>query len=391
MNRPVVLVFVAYYLPGYKSGGPVRTISNMVARLGDRFDFRIVTSDRDATESVPYSSIAIDEWNSVGNAQVFYASPRHRSLAKITKLIARTPHDVLYLNSFFNFTFTVRPLLARKLGLIERRPTILAPRGEFSSGALALKSGKKKMYLGVAKSFGLYSDLTWHASSELEANDIRAVMGVDAQRFAVAPNLSVVATDKARNFPGTGQSLGRLRVCFVSRISPKKNLDFALQVLKRASVDVELDIFGVIDDERYWSRCRQLISQMPTRVVVRYCGVVDHETVLSILPQYDLFILPTLGENFGHAIFESLAAGTPVLISDTTPWRDLQRAGVGWDFSLSEMDAFVGAVNELARVDPTERLARRAPIVKYAAQVSNNDAVLESNARLFADLVSGRS
>lgn len=390
MNKPIVLVFVAYYLPGFKSGGPVRTISNMVARLGDRFDFRIVTSDRDARESVPYGNIAINSWNSVGNAQVFYASPRQLSLARAATLIANTPHDVLYLNSFFNFTFTVRPLIARKLGLIPRRPVVLAPRGEFSSGALGLKSRKKKMYLAVAKAFRLYSDLTWHASSELEANDIRAVMGVDGQRIAIAPNLSVVPAEKACVLPETGQSVGKLRVCFVSRISPKKNLDFALQVLKRTSADVELDIFGAIGDERYWSRCRELISQMPTRVVARYCGGVDHETVLSILPQYDLFVLPTLGENFGHAIFESLAAGTPVLISDTTPWRDLQRAGVGWDFGLSEMDAFVGAVNELARLDPTERLARRARIREYAVQVSMSGAVLESNARLFADLVQGR-
>src|SRR5690606_23072653 len=66
MGKPVILTFVHYYLPGYKSGGPVRTIANMVEHLSDQLDFWIVTSDRDALDSDPYPNVTIDAWNAVG-------------------------------------------------------------------------------------------------------------------------------------------------------------------------------------------------------------------------------------------------------------------------------------------------------------------------------------
>lgn len=61
-SRPIILTFVARYLPGYKSGGPVRTIANMVQQIGDDFDFRIVTFDRDALDVEAYPGVAIDDW-----------------------------------------------------------------------------------------------------------------------------------------------------------------------------------------------------------------------------------------------------------------------------------------------------------------------------------------
>lgn len=150
------MTFVAYYLPGYKSGGPVRTIANMVEHLGDEFDFRVVTKDRDALDTEPYPDVAVNEWNRVGKAQVYYASPDSLTLRKISKLIRKTPHDVLYLNSFFSSRFTALPLLTRRIGMLPARPVVLAPRGEFSAGALTLKSWKKRPYLLVTRMLGLY-------------------------------------------------------------------------------------------------------------------------------------------------------------------------------------------------------------------------------------------
>jgi len=42
-------------------------------------------------------------------------------------------------------------------------------------------------------------------------------------------------------------------------------------------------------------------------------------------------------ESFGHAIFEALAVGCPVLISDRTPWKNLQEKKAGWDLPLSDI------------------------------------------------------
>ena len=63
-----------YYLPGYQAGGPIRTIANLADHLGDEFDIRIVTRDRDILGTHPYPGVNVDSWNKVGKAQVMYAS-----------------------------------------------------------------------------------------------------------------------------------------------------------------------------------------------------------------------------------------------------------------------------------------------------------------------------
>ena len=51
---------------------------------------------------------------------------------------------------------------------------------------------------------------------------------------------------------------------------------------------------------------------------------------LSALRGADLFVLPTINENFGLAIAEALAAGTPVITTKGAPWSDLAARGCGW-------------------------------------------------------------
>jgi len=67
--KPVILTFVGCYLPGYRGGGPIRTIANMVDRLGDEFEFRIITMDRDLGDVKPYENVKVDSWNAVGKEQ----------------------------------------------------------------------------------------------------------------------------------------------------------------------------------------------------------------------------------------------------------------------------------------------------------------------------------
>ena len=66
----------------------------------------------------------------------------------------------------------------------------------------------------------------------------------------------------------------------------------------------------------------------------KYMGIVKHERVGEVFAEHDLFLLPSLGENYSHVTCEALSAGCPVLISDRTPWRNLQQKGVGWDVPL---------------------------------------------------------
>lgn len=388
MPKPIILTFVDCYLPGYKSGGPVRTISNMVEQLGDELDFLIVTKDRDAQDTESYPNVVIDSWNMVGKAKVFYASPRKLSVMNVARLINETQHDVLYLNSFFCYPFTIRPLLARRLGLIPKRYTLIAPRGELSQASLEIKRWKKASYMPIARILGLYSDLIWQASSDFELEDIRRGMGSLAQLIVIAPNLPALPKVKREGEQQNDRAPGEpLRVCFLSRISLEKNLDYALHVLAKVKVPIEFGIYGSVSDELYWQRCQKLFKKLPAHVVVRYHGEVEHANVAQALSKHDLFFLPTTGENYGHVIFEALASGLPVLISDQTPWRNLEAIGVGWDLPLNGAEKFCAVIEAQAELDGEARAAQRHLVTRYAQQIALDKEVLLSNLALFREVM----
>ncbi|HBP88415.1 MAG TPA: glycosyltransferase [Nitrospirales bacterium] len=389
MSRPIILTFVRYFLPGYKSGGPVQTLANMVEALGDEFEFRIITSDRDMLDSQPYSGIALDAWNRVQKSWVYYVSPGKRSIRDWGRLIRETPNDVIYLNSLFDPIFTVLPLLAQKLAGSKNKPVVVAPRGELSPGALAQKFWKKNPFLSVVKTIGLYRAVLWHASSEDEAQLISQRFGT-AAKVAVACNLSALGSQS--DFNRFSVICDKpLRIVFLSRISKMKNLDFALMVLQKSHFPVQFDIWGTLEDKAYWRTCQKLMESMPDHVEVRYRGVAEHAEVNSILSNYDLFFLPTLGENYGHVIAEALSVGTPVLLSDQTPWRNLSCQGVGWDLPLENgVAGFLEAIAEALRKVEIERDAWRQRVFEFAKDRLNDPALLEANRALFLRVIAGK-
>jgi glycosyltransferase involved in cell wall biosynthesis len=386
-NRPIILAFTRYYLPGFRAGGPVRSIANLVERLGDEFDFHIVTTDRDKGDSHRYAVATPGEWVEVGKARVRYLDVARLSLRTIQRLVNETPHDLIYLNSFFDPRFTLRVLLSRLFRRIPVTPTVIAPRGEFSPGALAIRSTKKMVYLSAAKTFRLCRSLTWQASSEMEALDILGNLGSLAKgRIRVAMDLAPSVETKA-GAPVERPVRTPFRVCFLSRISPMKNLDFALRVLAKIEIPVAFSIYGPIDSQAYWRECQTLLSDLPEWVKVTYHGEVPPSAVVDRLAEQDLFFLPTRGENFGHVIHEALRAGLPVLISDQTPWQDLEEKRVGWAFPLAELEPYVRAIREVASWSGTARgeCANRAQL--YAQSFDLDKDSLSSNRRLFLEAI----
>jgi glycosyltransferase involved in cell wall biosynthesis len=379
-----ILTFVARYLPAYKSGGPIRSISNLVACLGDEFDFRIVTSDRDSGDASPFAHTQRDTWLRVGNAQVMYLSPRARSLSNLGGVLRATPHDLLYLNSFHNPDFTVKPLLLRQLRRTPQVPVLLAPRGELACGALALKSSKKRMYRVAAQALSLYRGLDWQASSEAEAQHIRHEMGHDIT-LHVGPDVYIPPPEPVRRLTRLRGSVRAVTVC---RISPVKNLHALAAVLRHVRGCVTLDLYGVIDDAAYWAKCQETFAHLPDNVSVTYHGPIEHTQVPEVLAQSDLFVLPTLGENFCHAAAEAFAAGCPVLISDQTPWRGLEEAKAGWDLPLDHPAAFTEAIHRVVDMNEDEHLEWREGARTYITGHPLVTGAVEANRQMFLRQVS---
>ena len=346
-----ILIVMGRYLPGYKDGGPVRSIKNLVDRLGTEYEFHILTVDRDHGDTEPYSSIQYDTWNQVGNAKVWYVQPGGFTKEVVAKLAADA--NLVYVCGCFNdYARTVMAL--KKKGVI-KTPVVIASMGLFSPKSFGIKRPKKKAYMTVLKCLGWFRNVCWSATTEREANDIRREVGTHASIY-IAQDLPRTVGNVARNENTTEQ----LRVVFLSRISRSKNLGYAIDVLnkwgkKKPQRKLSLDIYGNKEDATYWQECEEQIRQLPDNVTCRYLGEAAAEQVVETFAKYDLFLFPTVGENFGHVIYEALAGGCIPIISNQTPWTMKELSGIGEILDLDQQDEWVKALEKYEQMSKTER------------------------------------
>jgi glycosyltransferase involved in cell wall biosynthesis len=376
-----VLVFIPNYLPGFKSGGILRTVVNTVDCLSEDYNFWIVTRDRDLGDQAAYPGITLDTWQPVGRAMVRYLPPGKCGLRALAALVAATPHDVVHLNSFFDPVFTLRILLARKFGWLPRKPVVLSPRGEFGHGSLRLKYPKKRLFIWLAAVIGLHRNVTWHASSNFERDDVERQAYVARSAIRIAMDLPSSAGSSCAG--GPAPSGEQLRIVFLSRLTREKNLDYALRVLQRVKAKAIFDIYGPAEDPVYWNECQHLIDALPANIVARYLGPVAPDAVAQVFAGYDLFFFPSSGENYGHVIAESLSVGTQVLISKNTPWKNLPGSGLGVDVDLADMDGFARAIEEVAAHSADWHVEKRAHVRHGALQHLFDPVVISDNIELF--------
>jgi glycosyltransferase involved in cell wall biosynthesis len=344
-----VVVLVDYYLPGFR-GGAIFSLANLVERLSGRFEFWIITRDRDVRQSTPHRDVALNTWTRVGAAMVFYTSPGEVTFSTLRRLIGEVHADVIYLNSVFS-GLAIRTLLLRRAGLIAPRAVLLGPEGELSPGAFQGKRPKKVAFLRLARATGLYRGVVWRATTELEREEILQAIG-SRHDIVVAPVLTARGIVPERGqLMEVAKQRGAVRFLYLSRITPKKNLRFFLELLTQVGGTVSLDIVGVIDDQRYWHACERDLALLPPNVTVHYHDQSSHAQLSEHFARTHFSVLPTLGENFAFALFESLAAGRPVLTSTMTPWRGLAARRAGWDLSLDDRETWLRTIQHCVDID----------------------------------------
>jgi len=379
-----VLTYIDAYLPGERAGGPVQTLSAMVQELVQT-DFWIVTRNHDLGVAEPYRDVPFDRWTRHGRANVLYLSRGQVTTRRLGQVAREVKPDLVYTHSVFS-RVALRYLLARRLRLAPQDPLLIAPRGEFSPGALAIKLVRKRAWLAFSRVAGLYRGATWHASAERERDEIQQTLGAGT-RVAVAPNLVPIPVPRAGVRPA--KVPGRARFIFVSRISPKKNLRAVIDVLGRLRGDVELDVYGEIEDPSYWAECESAATRLPPNARVNYRGRVGHAEVYEAFAKHDAFVFPTLGENFGHVIFEALISGCPVLVSDTTPWSGLAAKGAGWVLKPSDVEGWAQAMQGCVDMGPElEEMSRSCPSVAVA--FTRNEDAIHANRLVFEAAVQSR-
>ena len=376
MEKKRILIFIDWYKPGFKAGGPIRSISNLVDYVSDKLDIYIITSNTDYLDDKTYKTVKSDQWNKVDNASVHYLSNTNTNYKNIKKLITEINPNTIYCNSLYSLYFSLIPLYIAKNKNIKN---ILAVRGMLSEGSLGVKSLKKKLFLRASKILGLFNTCSFHATNAAERKDIQNTFGINTP-ITIAQNLP---EKKEINFLPKQKEPNSLKLVFIGRIAPEKNTLFALEILKLVTSNINFDIYGPIYAEDYWEKCKAVINQLPSNIVVNYNGVLEHSKIDETLKKYHALFLPSTGENFGHIIIESMINSCIPIISDKTPWRNLSQKSIGFDIGLDRINQFSETINHLALLDEKETNSMAKNAHQFAHNIINDKKLIEDYYKLF--------
>lgn len=134
-----------------------------------------------------------------------------------------------------------------------------------------------------------------------------------------------------------------------------KNLLGAIQIISNLTeFPIQFDIYGNIENKEYWELCKIELKKLPVNVTWKYQGECDSNNVVETLANYDIFLFPTFGENFGHVISESLLAGCLPIISNRTPWLDLDNYKCGNVIDLNNKELFIETLKRYGILDDEE-------------------------------------
>ncbi len=377
-SKKTILIFIDWFLPAYKAGGPVRSVANIVERLNYKFNFLIVTSDRDLGDNAPYNNIKTDIWLEKKKYKIIYLSPKKQNYKFIKNIIEQTNFDSAYFNSLFSFKFTLLPLfLVRKKK--KDAKIILAVRGMLGDSSLEIKNKKKYVFLKVTSFFNFFRRITWHATNNTEIENIKD---------KISPKSKIILAKNISSKPGVygaKEITDTIRITNISRIASIKNIHFAIEVLKEVKITKHIifDIYGPKEDEDYYNKCLKLSKEVPDNINVIFKGTLNHDKVNEVLNKYHFFFFPTLHENFGHVIFEAFSAGLPVIISKNTPWQNLKEKNIGFDIDLSNKNEFIETIEKLSNISQEgyDLMSRKSH--EFATKFSSDETITNNTIKLF--------
>ncbi len=252
-------------------------------------------------------------------------------------------------------------LWLRTLHYVHRRAArsgvfVLSPRGAMAEWSWNRHRCRKRIASALIHPGAFSSVDGWHATSAEEESEIRALGFI--QPICVAPNGVAAPTelerDEARRYwIGRCPAVeSRPVAVFYSRFHPKKRVLELIDLwLATGPNDWLLLLVGIPEDYTPEMLDRYVDRQSGTGRIAAFSGV-DCPAPYAVA---SLFLLPSHNENFGLVVAEALAHGVPALVTDTTPWKELNIPGRGWCVPWSDYAAALRA----ATAEPAGQLAER--------------------------------
>lgn len=238
------------------------------------------------------------------------------------KLLQKIKPDVVHVNCCWMPQCAWAQLWAQQAGY----KVILSPHGMLEPWIIARHYWTRKLpaLLLYQKKAITQADCL-HATAESEKDNLFK-LGYNNRIEIVANGIDVENIEMKKEWKRKKQIL------FLSRIHIKKGINFLLEAvseLKDKLADYSIHIAGE-GEEQYINQLKERAKDLGIDSIINFCGGVYGESKWQLFREADVFVLPTFSENFGIAVAEALASGTPVITTKGTPWKELNTFHCGW-------------------------------------------------------------
>jgi len=319
-SKPNILLFTDWYLPAYKAGGPVVSIYQLVQLMQKKFQFYIICSNSDLGENEAFKNIDTNTWiDGDYGEKIKYWRKKNCIKNNYLLLIKETKPMAIYYNSVFSYNFTLKPIFYY-LKLYDVKQ-FLSPRGMLHSAAISLKSRKKRLFLWLIKYTHFFRNIIFIATDKQEQKYI--------SHHELKTPIIIVPNIPDCSFLDLETSIIKQNhIITIARIAPEKNALMALDVISEISKPITYTWIGDSKNKNYFDSFMQKAQNLPPHIDFKYLGALPKKEVKKVILESNIFFLPTLGENYGHAIFEALAASLPSVIGNNTPFINADMPGL---------------------------------------------------------------
>lgn len=380
-NRPALVIFSKWFAPAYEAGGPVISLLNLVEGISPQVPIYVIAGcTQPSGEKIIEDKNLTKELEKL-NVTLLRGSGFGFIYSNIRFLWKKHKHYTWYYNDIFMPVWFLLPRLLMGVSRRKGELQIIATRGMLLPGALSQKKWKKRIYLTLYNFFHFWFPCHFHFTSINEK--LASEKMVDVALHHIIPNLPPEVYKLKTIAPKLS---GKLHIGLIGRIHPIKNLLWIIDVLERLpkSVQRELEIsyYGKIEDYKYFEILKTRAEELEN-IEINFFGSFHPSQQKAIYSSFNLLCCPSFSENYGHSIAQALAWGIPVIASENTPWRDLEKAKAGCTIDPYNTGMYSEKLLKFVNMDNVEWEELRNCVLEYASELFNYKEQLNAYHTMF--------
>ncbi len=255
-------------------------------------------------------------------------------------------YDIIHLQLFWSFS-----TLAGSIGsLVNKKPYVISPGGALYKDAIYMKSQNvKKLYFHLIAKHCVRRANAIFYTTEDERDNVADFLKLDNKSSIIPIGVDL---NEYKKLPEKGLFKSKYSILkdkryilFLGRINKKKGVDILVEAFKELAKDYN-DLYLVIagpDNDGYKKKIEKKLKDYCLLEKVLFPGILSEQEKLSAYVDAEAYVLSSYSENFAVTIIESIACGTPVVISNKIGiFEIIQKYDAGVIVDLNSRDLYRG-------------------------------------------------